>query len=253
MAQENEKELLEFRISRSSSVHAKLSEALIELRPLIQRNDPAAIRIFIVKYSDEIARTMLQAQPQYKIIRDTRSAIVHGLGYTIWKSPENPQQVENDIIDKLAKKFVGDKPDYARLAKGLYMLVIMVHKYSNANGRTARALYLLFTKALGEESISQDEIDEVLGTEERPWDYVRPDKNRFFTGLSVFAQQKGLPPTEIQSLLYRSPDDEFFKTFPKYPEEDVLRHLSARLGVPVEKLREEFIRFLVLDSDLSWF
>lgn len=138
-----------------------------------------------------------------------------------------------------------------RYSKGTYLLEVLLHKYKNGNGRVARGMKMLFDKVDSGADLTDDEIKQVLGigkqgvTQTGETTYkinFNPDFERLVLGVCYFALEKGIPQEEVIGQL---------KLNGMLPEQG-LEKLAERLKTPLNKMREDYIKYMVVDSDLSW-
>lgn len=106
-------------------------------------------------------------------------------------------------------------------------------------------------KSNSEGKITEDDTKRVLGlgresltkTGEHSYKInLNPDFERLVLGVAYFGLEKGLTQEQVIDEL---------KLNGALPEQG-LQTLAQKLGTSKDKLKEEFIRFIVVDSDLSW-
>jgi hypothetical protein len=242
----------DFRNTSIDRVNNELSSQLSGLRQVLQERNPEQIRDFITRSADSIDRSVLGATQQEDIASTADTAIVHAFGMPIWNKPTDTAKLESEMLTDLATRFTSGEMDAERFAQGVYLLQVLLHKYKNGNGRTARALKLLVEKSVNEENtVNDNEVRTVLGidregvTKTSETNYqinFNPDFERLVLGIAYFGLEKGLEPDEVTGKL---------KLNGALPEQG-LDALSQRLGIAKPVLKEYFIRFMVVQSDLGW-
>lgn len=242
----------DFRNASVSRVHSTLGEQLSGLRQTFQGKNPEQIRDFIIRSADNIDRSVLGATEQEDIASTPDTAIVHAFGMPIWNKPMDTARLESEMLTDLATRYSSGEMDTERFAQGVYFLQVLLHKYKNGNGRTARALKLLVEKAgNNDEVVSDDDTRTVLGigregvtkTSETTYRInFNPDFERLVLGVAYFGLDKGLTPDEVTGKL---------KLNGALPEQG-LDALTQRLGTVKPELKEDFIRFMTVRSDLGW-
>lgn len=241
----------DFRNSSIPRVHATLGEQLTGLTTALQSRNPQQIRDFITRSADSIGRSVLGATDQEDISSTPETAIVHAFGMPIWNKPSDTQKLESEVLTDLATRFTQGEMDSERFAKGVYFLQVLLHKYKNGNGRTARSLKLLIEHAGDNKTISEDDVRQVLGMDRQGVTQVsetgyrinfNPDFERLVLGVAYFGLEKGLTQDEIVVKL---------KLNGTLPEQG-LDVLSQRLTTPKPQLKTDFIKFMAVRSDLEW-
>jgi len=241
----------DFRNSSIPRVHATLSGQLTGLTTTLQSRNPEQIRDFITRSADSIDRSVLGATGQEDISSTPDTAIVHAFGMPIWNKPPDTQRLESEILTDLATQFTQGEMDNERFAQGVYFLQVLLHKYKNGNGRTARSLKLLIERAGNNGVVSDDDTRTALGigregvakiSETTYRINFNPDFERLVLGVAYFGLDKGLTQDEIVGKL---------KLNGTLPEQG-LDALSQRLMTPKPQLKTDFINFMAVRSDLGW-
>ncbi len=242
----------DFRNASVGRVHTALGEQLTGLKQALQGRNPEQIRDSITRSADSIDRSVLGATEQEDIASTPYTAIVHAFGMPIWNKPTDTARLESEMLTDLATQFTRGEMDAERFAQGVYFLQVLLHKYKNGNGRTARALKLLVEKAGNEDiTVSDDDTRAVLGigregatkTSETTYRInFNPDFERLVLGVAYFGLDKGLESDEVTGKL---------KLNGALPEQG-LDALSQRLGTAKPEIKEDFIRFMTVRSDLGW-
>jgi len=169
----------------------------------------------------------------------------------LWRKPAESSKLENENLVALTGGLVDGSIDRSRLAKGVYFLEVLLHKYKDGNGRVARALKTLVDKSGDTSELTEDDIKQILGigrkgitqTGENKFQInFNSDFERLVLGVVYFGLHKGLSAEIVTKEL---------KLNGALPEQG-LELLAQKIGTPKDKLKEEFIRFMVVDSDLSW-
>jgi len=241
----------DFRNNSVQRVHTTLSEQLTGLNSALQSKNPGEIRDFITRSADSIDRSVLGVTDQEDISSTPDTAIIHAFGMPIWNKPPDTQRLEAEILTDLATRFTQGELDNERFAQGVYFAQVLLHKYKNGNGRTARSLKLLIEKAGDNGAVSEDDTRTALGigrqgvTQTGETSYrinFNPDFERMVLGVAYFGLEKGLTQDEIIGKL---------KLNGTLPEQG-LDALSQRLMTPKPQLKTDFIRFMTVRSDLGW-
>lgn len=238
-----------FREASVPSVYAVLQEKSSSIRSILQNKDRQQLQETIIKTADDIDRIVVASGKQGDIYSTLNTAIVHALGLTVWRKPVDTQRVESENLEQIIDKLVNGQMDKSRFAKGVYLLEVLLHKYKDGNGRVARAMKLLLDKVDGSD-IGEDDTRKILGINRESHTQTgehsftinfNPDFERLVLGVAYFGLHKGLTQEQVTQLKLNN----------ALPEEG-LRILSRKLGVEQERLKKEFIRFMVVDSDLEW-
>jgi hypothetical protein len=242
----------DFRNASVARVHTALGEQLSGLRGAFQGRSPEQIRDFITRSAESIDRSVLGVNDQEDISSTPDTAIVHAFGMPIWNKPTDTARLESEMLTDLATRFSSGEMDTERFAQGVYFLQVLLHKYKNGNGRTARALKLLVEKAGNADGVvNEDDTRGVLGigregvtkTSETTYRInFNPDFERLVLGVAYFGLEKGLTSDEVTGKL---------KLNGALPEQG-LDALSQRLGTAKTQLKDDFIRFMTVQSDLGW-
>jgi hypothetical protein len=243
---------IEFREQTLATTQSEMQVIVIGLNEALTQKDYARVESIIIESSDRLARTMLQADTHENISSTDNTAIMHSLGMVLWKKPMDIEILEKENIHQLVQTAVrSNNIDYGRIANGIYFLYVLLHKYKNANGRTARALQLSLSKANEDSKVEENDVKKVLGINRETLTQMgktrfkinfNPDFERLVLGIAYFGIHKGLTEEQVVDEL---------KLNSKLPE-DGLKDLSRKLQITEEKLKEEFIKFIVSESDLSW-
>lgn len=239
-----------FREASLPRVHRILQDRHGGIKSALQTRDSQQIQGFIARSADDINRVVVGSGEQDDIYSTPDTEIMHAFGLTIWRKPLDTQRLEAENLDKIVGQLSDGQMDIERLAKGVYFLEVLLHKYENGNGRVARGMKLLLDRS-GEGEITEDDTRKVLGigresltqTGEHSFkiNFFNPDFERMVLGVAYFGLHKGLTQEQVVEL----------KLNGTMPEEG-LSALANKLNVPKETLKEDFIKFMVTDSDLSW-
>jgi hypothetical protein len=217
----------------------------------MQENDPSQIQNALACTSDEMNRTIMGVETPLNIYSDPETAIIQALRIVFWEKPKDVGRLEREILTDLTTQFTSEQIDIERFANGIYFLIVLLQKYENGNGRTARAMRLLVEKACTNGSIGDNDIKQVLGID---WKIAtqtgegsfqinfNPNLERLILGVAYFAINKGLSQDEVVGTL---------KLNGVLPEQG-LDVLSKRLRVGKTQLKDEFVHFMTVESDLSW-
>lgn len=241
----------DFRNRSLSRVNATLNEQLGGLTKVLQSRNVEQIRDFLTRSADTIDRSVLDVTEQDNISSTPDTAIVHAFGMPIWNKPPDTQRLESEVLTELVTQYTQGGMDNERFAQGIYFLQVLLHKYKNGNGRTARSLKMLIEKAGANGAISDDDTRVVLGigrqgvTQTGETSYrinFNPDFERLVLGVAYFGLDKGLTQDEIIGKL---------KLNGTLPEQG-LDALSQRLMTPKPQLKTDFIKFMTVRSDLGW-
>ena len=241
----------EFRESSIARVTELLNNSLKMLRIFKESGDTDHLLILIAGIDDLINRKMLNIGKETDIYPIEDTAIKFMIGVIVWKRPADVYRLFETATRELIKKVSADN-DWERLAKGLYFVEILLHKFSNGNGRTARALKLLCEKiGSGDTSISEQEVRTVLGldleaiskTGNTTYRFnTHPDLENFQLGVAYFALHKGLSYEQVTETL---------KINHQLPENG-LESLAKHFHQSIQELKVEFIHFMAIDSDLDF-
>lgn len=240
-----------FREQSLPRVQDTLRGQLSGLRGAMQSRNPEQIRDGLYRSADDIDRSMLDARPEENIYSTPDTAIVHAFGMPIWNKPTDTARLETQVLTDLATQFSNGQMDSERFGKGAYFLQVLLHKYKNGNGRTARAMKTLIEKAGNEGDVSENDTRGILGigresvtkTGETTYQInFNPDFERLVLGVAYFGLDKGLSQEEVIGKL---------KLNGSMPEQG-LDALSQRLGTPKPQLKDDFIHFMTVRSDLEW-
>lgn len=241
----------DFRNRSFSRVHTTLNGQLTDLTSALQSRNVDQIRDFITRSADNIDRSVLGVTDQEDISSTPDTAIVHAFGMPIWNKPLDSQRLESEMLTELTTRFTQGETDNERFAQGVYFLQVLLHKYKNGNGRTARSLKLLIERAGNNGAVSENDTRQVLGigregvTQTSETTYrinFNPDFERLILGVAYFGLEKGLTQDEIIGKL---------KLNGVLPEQG-LEALSQRLMTPKPQLKTDFINFMVARSNLEW-
>jgi|GEM_PF-4763908 len=243
----------DFRDASVSRVSITLNEQLAKLRDVLQGKNPEQIKDFIIRSANSIDRSVLGATDQEDISSTSSTAILHATGIPIWNKPSDTEKLETEILADLATRFVSGQIDTERLGQGVYFLQVLLHKYKNGNGRTARALKFLLEKSNNntEPTVSETDTKAILGidregvTQTGKTTYkinFNPDFERLVLGVAYFGLNKGLDIQEVTEKLRLNGE---------IPEQG-LDTLARRLNTSMDHLKNEYIRFMAVGSDLSW-
>lgn len=240
-----------FREQSLSRVQNTLKDQLLGLTNAMQARNSDQIRDALYGSADVIDRSMLDARPEEDISSTPDTAIVHAFGMTIWNKPTDTVRLETEVLTDLATRFSNGQMDTERFSKGAYFLQVLLHKYKNGNGRTARAMKTLIEKAGNSGEVSEDDTRGILGigregvTKTGETTYrinFNPDFERLVLGVAYFGLDKGLSQEEVIGEL---------KLNGSMPEQG-LDVLSQRLGTSKSQLKDDFIHFMTVRSDLEW-
>lgn len=241
----------DFRNKSLPRVTTLLQEQLAGYKVVLQAKNLLQMQSVLAESSDRINRAVVGVEAPQNIYSSPETAILHALGMVIWEKPKDTGRLEREILKDLATQFASGQIDIERLAKGVYFLEILLHKYENGNGRTARAMKLLVEKAGTNGGVGENDTRQVLGVDRQSLTQTgehtfqinfNPDFERLVLGVAYFALDKGLPQDEIEERL---------KLNGTLPEQG-LDVLSRRLGVQKTQLKDEFVHFMAVKSDLSW-
>lgn len=240
-----------FREQSLPRVHSFLQGELQEVRIAVQGRDAQRLAGFILGRADDLNRVAMGAEEQDDISSTPDTAIMHAFGMAIWRKPTDTQRIEADNVNDLVSRWANDQTDMSMVAKGVYFSEVLLHKYKNGNGRVARGLKLLLDRANESFGITEDDTRQVLGigresltqTGEHSFKInFNPDLERLVLGVAYFGLAKGLTQEQVIGEMRLN------GTMP----EEGLDALSKKLGVPKDRLKEEFIKFMVVDSELEW-
>jgi hypothetical protein len=247
----------EFRAESLPRVQATLEEQLQVLRTVLDNADPADLSEYLMHSSDVVARAVLGADQADDISAlDGTGIRFDSLGSTlpIWVKPNEVESLEQRVMDTLAKRYSNNEIDLARLASGAYFARVLLHSYVNANGRTARAQRMLMEKAANPEAdVNEVETRQLLGVDAENVDVVNettyrikinPDLERLTLGVAYFALHCGIAYEDITDKL------SLMTKLPERALTDLWQELQT--GTPFNELKQAFIQFMVVDSDLSW-
>lgn len=148
----------EFRESSITRVTELLNNSLKMLGIFKDSGDTNQLLIIIAGIDDLINRKMLNVGKEANIYPTEDIAIKFMINVIVWKRPTDVHRTFDSLTRELIEK-VSAENDWERLAKGLYFVEILLHKFSNGNGRTARALKLLCEKIGSDDTgISEQEV-----------------------------------------------------------------------------------------------
>jgi hypothetical protein len=242
---------LEFRERSIMRLQAELGERLKKLKAILQTQDFNELTNFILQSAYFINHIVLNVDTQESISSTPDTAIVHDLGITIWLRPKDIGTIEFGVLSDLSETLEQGKIDLKRFAEGIYFLEVLTHKFKDGNGRVARSLKLLIDKGNEDSEILESDTKNVLGigaeaitkTGENTFKInSNPDFERLVLGVAYFAMYKGLSEEEVSGNLKLN----------KLMPEKGLEQLALKLGIAPEQLKEEFIHFMAVDSDLKW-
>ena len=227
-------------------VKSKVALLATQIKEIVNTKDREQTRTFILRMLEDLARIILRADINPDIYSTENTAIIHGLGSIIWRSPApiSIDTIENYNINKLIDLFIiSDNVDYKKFAEGIYLLIVLLHKYRNGNGRLARIVSLISSKLSDNSDITDNETRNALGiidtTTTKPNSInLHSDFKRLLEGMYNFGLKKGFTEDEIDKVL---------KLHQRMPEESI-QLLSDWFKEPLEITKEEFISFMVLES-----
>lgn len=240
-----------FREQSLPRVQETLKYKLVEVKDVLQSKDKDRLKAFVSAAADDINRTIVDAGSQEDIYSTPDTAIVHSFGMTLWRKPEDINALEEKIADSLTSKLIEGQMDIDRFGKGLYFKEVLLHKYKNGNGRVARGMKLLVDKSSNDSTITEEDTSKMLGigregvsqTGEHTYRInVDPDFERLVLGVAYFGLEKGLTEEQVVKEL---------KLNGSLPENG-LQAVANKLGVPQEQIKNEFVHFMVVDSNLEW-
>ncbi|HVA96783.1 MAG TPA: hypothetical protein VND99_03955 [Candidatus Acidoferrales bacterium] len=237
-----------FREQSAPRVHAALVAVQRELTPALEERQPEQIRDLLISSSDTLARSILDASDDQDI--DTLSSPELGIGLrsvksgkVSWARPEDPQGLETELVTELAVRFCNGDIDSIRLAKSVYLLQILNHKYINGNGRVARSLKAIIEKADNRTSVTTEDTKKLLGIEEDAGlSSSEEDSTRIIAGLGYFGEENNLM-TYYEVMAFLKNNDSLI--------DPLISELSRRAGRDDTQMKKDFIRYMVLDSDIS--
>lgn len=240
-----------FREQSRGRVQELLQAKLSDIRTAVQKKDGAGLRKFVTGADDDINRAVVGANPQENIFSTPDTAIMHAFGIPLWRKPKDIRRLETETTDALVDSFVSGQVDVERFGKGVYFQKVLLHKYKNGNGRVARGMRAVIGKSSDATALTSEETSQVLGigregvTQTGEHSYkinFNPDFERLVLGVAYFGLHKGLSQEQVIGDL---------KLNGTLPEEG-LKALAQKLGTPSDQLKDEFVRFMVVDSDLEW-
>lgn len=242
-----------FRRASLPRVHSELQGQLATLTEVLRADDPQQLSAFLISSAANINSAVLGASDEQNgtSLQNVVLARLLGRSVVTWTKPTNADILEPYLTNGLAALYYDDQIDLSRLALGAYFIQSLLHRRDNGNGRTARAVKLVFEKIGDSEvAITEDETSSILGIEAMASTMtdiaaypveLHPDVERLILGVAYFAVHKGLAPYTAARMGLAS----------KFPEEG-LEDLSRELGVPRQHLTTEFIWFMTVESDLAW-
>src|SRR3989338_7842899 len=119
-----------------------LQSKLTTLKGVLGLKDMAQLQGFVTQTTDEIDRTVMEANEKDDIYSTPDTAIMHALGIPIWRKPPDTGRLESEAVNTLTDRFSSGQMNMDRFAKGVYFLQVLLHKYKNGNGRVARSMKL---------------------------------------------------------------------------------------------------------------
>ncbi|MCL5090844.1 MAG: hypothetical protein M1514_02420 [Patescibacteria group bacterium] len=239
-----------YREQSLSVVYSVLQEKFTELRRIEKKNKEQII-LFLKSSSDDINRAVVGASEQVDIYSSPDVAIVQAGNEILWKKPKNIVKLEEEILDALVTKWQTGDIDQTRLSQGVYFLETLLHKYKNGNGRVARSMKTIIDLRDKTTELTEDETRTVLAIERKVLIHrggnlfefsINPDFERLVLGVAYFGIHKGLSLEQVTEEL---------KLNGKVPEKG-LEALSSKIGIPTDQLKDEFVKFMVVDSNLDW-
>jgi hypothetical protein len=248
----------DFRAESLSRYSEVMNAELTTVSTALSANDQDALELFLRNCPDTVARAAMGAGEDDDIYSDDRMRVwqtVYGTRVEAWQKPAHAELLHAELAAGLAARYVSGEIDADRLAKGAHLSPSMLHRYANVNGRAARSVRLLIEHAAaGKSEIIEAETKNVLHIDASPAVKIgenayrmalNPDYQNFTLGVAYFAlQEKGLAYDDIAHRL----------SITSLPPEAALRRVHEELddGSDIESFRDEFTRFMVLKSDLSW-
>ena len=241
-------DMQEFRQASVERVMTQLQEILFLFDKLFDSPENDTKRLFVITQTDSfINRKILDLNKDDELFSSDNAVIYMSAGdrdVIVWKKPQTANKLYNDIANELVDKMIVDA-DWQHFTQGLYILHILTHRYKNGNGRTARAIRLICTKLQARQlSISDKELAEVLGlnkdritqlSQTRFRIETSPDFNVLMYGVAYFALKKRISVQEINDVIMHL-----------MPEETI-DFLSEKLKIPYDKLKKEFVNFMVFE------
>ncbi|MCB9813268.1 MAG: hypothetical protein H6772_02565 [Pseudomonadales bacterium] len=241
----------EFREESVLRMTETLQFTLKILKAFLSEGDIQGLVGIISGFDDLLNRKLLNIDKKTDIHSSKDTIIAFKVGLTVWKKPSKDQVIYNEIVRSLVDKVFEDS-DWDRFANGFYLMEILLHKYKNGNGRTARAIKLLCNKMGNQNSIiNEKEVRTVLGLDSEGVSQagentfkinVHPDYQNLVLGVAYFGLHKGLSMDDVTNKL---------KLNSLMPEKSI-ELLSNKLGISIDNLKKDFINFMAIESDLSF-
>lgn len=253
-----DKDSIEFRRQTLQESLRESNSLITELHNLIEQQNFTQLSNFFSNASDRLARVMLNEQNLEGSYSTDDTVIQHALGMTLWKKPKDTLQLEDENLKHLEALMQSQEISQERLANGIYFLYVLLHKYMNTNGRVSRTLQMIVNKALNQDALEENEMENILGlnkegvtqTGENTFRInVNPDFERLVLGVAYFGLHKGLTQDEVLKELKLNGD------LPESGLSKLLEKLNSKPDakrMSLEDLKSEFVRFMVADSDLDW-
>ncbi|HEV2403714.1 MAG TPA: hypothetical protein VGS08_05965 [Candidatus Saccharimonadales bacterium] len=242
----------EFRKQSLARVHTALEKQYDQLTRILAAHDSELLKDYLINGGDELIRAILGFSEEDEVHPppDMRMVVYH-LGVATWRQPVRDDELAEEIYGELASRYHSGQMDLARLAKGVYLTDVLLHRYRQGNGRMARARTLLIERAAGEQPIAETDTSDTLAIGRSPsiqideYTYrltVQSDLERLILANCYFALHLGFDYGEVVGPLRLN------SSLP----EDGLNTLAQQLGVTPEKLKEDYIHFITVESDLHW-
>lgn len=247
----NDKDSQAFRESSIPRVNQLLGERLEELRGVLETKDSGQIADFFIRTADDLDRAVVGLGQNEDIASAENTVITHAFGLVFWKKPASGEELNEKVTKETTTAFTNGEIDKERLGKGLYFLTVLLHRYKNGNGRTARGLKALVDKTDSAEGFSEQEVKTILAVgrkgvidkgEGKFSINFHPDFEKLVLGVCYFGLQKGLAMDRIIDQMGLNS---------KLPENG-LELLAKELKVGIDQLKSEFIQFMAVDSALEW-
>jgi hypothetical protein len=237
-----------FREQSVPRVRAALIGVQRSLTPALQERQPEQIRDILLSSSDILARAILDAGDDQDIETLSRPDLGIGLrsiksGKVTWTRPADSQGLVTELVTELATRFCSGDIDSTRLANSVYLMQILNHKYINGNGRVARSLKAVIEKAEGRISITAEDTKRLLGIEKAASSSnSEQDSPRVIAGLGYFGEENSLM-TYYEAMDYLRKNDSLI--------DPLLSEFSRRAGRDASQMKKDFIKYMVLNSDIS--